>query len=70
MSDDTTIVGGDRVALLTQMALAIITNANPNWHGCSAREAVILAKEIIAEVEHPTPEPPPVATTLFYRKSA
>lgn len=54
----------ERKDTLIQIATAIITNANPNWHGCSAREAVVLAKEILAEVDNPTPEPPPVATTV------
>jgi hypothetical protein len=46
-----------RTVCIAQMATSIITNSSPHWPGCTAREAVVLAKEILEEVQHPTPEP-------------
>ena len=48
-----------RSVCLAQMATSILTNSHPNWPGCTPREAVLMAREILEEVEHPSPEPKP-----------
>ena len=42
---------------LAQIAATIITNSHPKFAGCDAHEAVLMARELLAEVEHPSLAP-------------
>jgi hypothetical protein len=59
-----------RTVTVAQMATSIMTNSNPHFLGCSVQEAVKLAQEILAEVEHPTPDKEPKEHELVTRKIA
>lgn len=45
-----------RTSLLAQMTISILTCAHPKWEGCTVQEAALKAREVLEEVEHPSPE--------------